>query len=110
VATAAVTLALGVTTAALTGALAPRRGATPQPRLPAPTANAAGQAAATATKDPPRSIVLVPVTEGAPRPRRRPAITHARPAPILAADDDDEHEHERVAVGDDSGEREDDDD
>jgi len=111
VATAAVTLALGVTTAALTGALAPRRGATLQPRLAAPTANA-GEVAATAKKDPSRSIVLVPVTEQAPHPKRRPAITHRRLAPILAAhdDDDDEHEHERVATGDGSGEREDDDD
>ncbi len=116
VATAAVTLAIGVTTAALTGYLAPRGKATPQPTLVAPTANAGeaeatAKAMATAKKDPPRSIVLVPVTEEAPRPKRGPAIAHRRRAPILAADhDDDEREHERVATADDSGEREDEDD
>lgn len=110
VATAAVTLAIGVTTAALTGYLAPRGKATPQTTLVAPTANA-GKAAATAKEDPPRSIVLVPVTDDAPRPKRGRSIA-PRPAPILAADHDDEREqeHERVATADDSGEHEDDDD
>ena len=115
VATAAVTLAIGVTTAALTGYLAPRGKAAPQPTLVAPTAPAgeagAAKAIATAKKDPPRSIVLVPVTEEAPHPKRGPAIAHRRRAPILAADhDDDEREHEHVATADDSGEREDEDD
>jgi hypothetical protein len=111
VATAAVTLAIGVTTAALTGYLAPRGKATPQTTLVAPTANA-GKAAATAKQDPPRSIVLVPVTEDAPRPKRGRAIAPRRPAPILAAEHDDEREqeHERVATAYDSGEHEDDDD
>jgi len=102
-ATAAVTLAVGVTTAALSGYLAPRRGAPAQPTIVAPTT-------ATERKDPPPSVVLVPVTEATPRPKRAPTVARRRLAPILAADHDDEREHDRVATADDRREHEDDDD
>ena len=91
IATAAVTLAVGVTTAALTGHLFPRPRSAPPAAVAAPTSPAV-------VKDPPPSVVLVPVTrDPAPAPLGRAARSRRAPAVLAAAeserDDDDDGEH-----------------
>jgi hypothetical protein len=117
VATAAVTLAIGVTVAALGGYLEPRPGATVEqvtaPESMDPASNMDNMESP--------AVVLVPVTQQPPALEPRSlAPAPAEPEPLLAAldpagpddesDEDDDEEHEHRARGRDGHEGDDHDD